>query len=225
MAAPGLLLQAALRPWSARPGTLAAAVLPPGRVPTAVISEGLEPLFRESWPKELLWICAVCLTDGRRMVFGRDDEAPRATVAEAVAASCAIPGYFAPVEIGGSRFVDGGAHSICNLDLAGGHGLDLVLVSAPMAMAGRAPAGGADGALRRFARTQLGREALTVRRRGTAVIAFQPTAEDRRVMGLNAMDADRRAPVARQVRASTLRRLERRDVVERLAPLRVALKT
>ena len=34
---------------------------------------------------------------------------------QAVAASCAIPGYFAPVVVDGVRYVDGGAHSTTNL--------------------------------------------------------------------------------------------------------------
>jgi hypothetical protein len=73
--------------------------------------------------------------------------------------------------------------------------------------------------VREAGRAQLDREALKVRRRGTPVIAFHPTTEDQAVMGLNAMDPRRRAAVVRQARASTLRRLERSDVRQRLLPL------
>ena len=38
-------------------------------------------------------------------------------LADAVAASCAIPGFYRPVEIGGRRYVDGGLYSASNLDL------------------------------------------------------------------------------------------------------------
>ena len=73
---------------------------------------------------------------------------------------------------------------------------------------------------RRWARLLLDGEALRLRRRRITVIAFQPTPEDISVMGLNAMDASKRAAIAEQVYASTLRRLERADVRERLAVLR-----
>lgn len=222
-AAPQALARMALRPWDVRPAAVAAALLPPGRVSTSMITGGIEPLFGARWPKDPLWINAVRLRDGRRVVFGRDAGAPAASVGEAVAASCAIPAYFEPVTIGGERHVDGGVHSPTNLDLLGGLGLDLVVVSSPMSMAGRSlPRATADWAIRRFCRAQLDREAAGVRRRGTPVLAFQPTAEDAALMGLNAMDPSRRAAVAAAIRVSTARRLERTDVADRVAILRRA---
>ena len=44
--------------------------------------------------------------------------APVATVAEAVEASCTVPWLFAPVEIGGREYVDGGVWVPTNLDAA-----------------------------------------------------------------------------------------------------------
>ena len=41
---------------------------------------------------------------------------PPASVAQAVLASCSIPWVFAPVEIGGREYVDGGVWSPTNLD-------------------------------------------------------------------------------------------------------------
>ena len=41
----------------------------------------------------------------------------KADLADAVAASCAIPGFYHPVEIAGRRYVDGGIYSTSNLDL------------------------------------------------------------------------------------------------------------
>ena len=49
------------------------------------------------------------------MIFGAPD-APKATVAQAVLASCAVPWIFAPVEIGEREYVDGGVWSPTNLD-------------------------------------------------------------------------------------------------------------
>ena len=42
--------------------------------------------------------------------------APPATVAQAVLASCSVPWIFAPVQIGGREYVDGGVWSPTNLD-------------------------------------------------------------------------------------------------------------
>ena len=42
------------------------------------------------------------------------------TSPDAVAASCAIPGFYHPVEIGGRRYVDGGVRSTSNLDVLAG---------------------------------------------------------------------------------------------------------
>src|SRR4029077_11498141 len=130
-----------------------------------------------------------------------------ADVATAVAASCAIPGFFAPVEVDGIRFVDGGAHSPTNADLAAGIALDLVVVSSPMSIAGNAIRFAPDQPGRRFARFLLAQEVARVRRLGTPVITFQPTPADLAVIGLNAMDPTRRGDVARQARMSATARL------------------
>jgi NTE family protein len=132
-------------------------------------------------------------------------------VPTAVAASCAIPGFFEPVRIDGARYVDGGAHSPTNADLVAGLGLDLVIVSSPMSIAGNRVRVAPDQPLRRVARVTLAQEVARVRRRGTAVLVFQPTASDVAVMGYNAMDPGRRAEVTRAARASATRRLQRDD--------------
>ena len=218
-AAPEAIAAAARRPWRARPLGLAAALMPAGTMPTAMITDGIAPLVGSKWPTEPLWLVALRLSDGRRMVFGRDDDAPSVPLPLAAAASCAIPGFFQPVEVEGQRYVDGGAHSPTNLDLFAGAGFDLVVVSSPMSVAGRGLALSADAAVRRACRAMLDAEAVRVRRRGTKVIAFQPTPDDRAVMGINAMDPSRRSAVAEQAYRSTRKRLERADVQERLAPL------
>ena len=211
------LRRMAARPWEVRPGAVLSALLPPGRISTSMITGGIEPLFGRAWPREPLWVCAVRLDNGRRVVFGRDEARSPVSVGEAVAASCAIPSFFEPVEIGGVRHVDGGVHSPTNLDLLGGLGLDLVVVSSPMSMAGRPlPRPSAEWAVRRFCRAQLDQEAAGVRRRGTPVLAFQPTADDAAVMGRNAMDPSRRAAVADRVFASTTTRLRRSDLADRV---------
>ncbi|MGH8982283.1 MAG: patatin-like phospholipase family protein, partial [Acidimicrobiia bacterium] len=198
------------------------AALPAGEVPTELVASGLRPLFTAGWPERELWVCAVRLDTGRRVVFGREVAGRGVDVADAVAASCAIPAFFEPVEIGGVRYVDGGAHSPTNADLLAGHGLDLVIVSSPMSVSGSLLRPSFDAPARRLTRLYLGREASRVRRAGTPVLAFQPVAADLGVMGLNAMDPSRRDAVTRQARESTRRRLERPDVRERLDLLRSA---
>jgi NTE family protein len=194
-ASPELLRAAARRPWRYRPGVVVAGLLPAGDRPVDQTGGVLRPLF-DAWPERPLWVCAVRLTDGVRVVFGRDATAP---VADAVSASCAVPGYFEPVEVNGQPHVDGGVYSFTNLDLVAGLGLDLVVVSAPLGTTDwLAPDAG--NLLRVTARAQLEREASQVRRLGTRVLLVQPDARLRRVMGTHSMAAASRPPVARAAR-------------------------
>src|SRR4051794_4561837 len=64
-----------------------------------------------------LTLAAVDMDNGRRGMFGSPD-APDASIADAVEASCSIPGVFRPVVIAGRRYVDGGAWSPTNMDRA-----------------------------------------------------------------------------------------------------------
>jgi NTE family protein len=222
MASPALLARAALRPfWMNRPGVMLAGALPAGGVPTELVAAVFRPLFGPDWPARDLWLTAVRLRDGRRVVFGGDG-APAAHVADAVAASCAIPGFFEPVTIGGVTYVDGGAHSPTNADLLAGREFDLVIVSSPMSVAGNRLRPSLDLPARRMCRLYLGQEAARIRRRGVPVLAFQPTAADLAHMGLNAMDQSRRAPVTRQAKQSALEKLERADVQSVLGVLSAA---
>ena len=138
-ASPELLLRSSLRWWQARPGHFAAGAMPAGRQPTAMIGERIRAVYGDRrWPQQPLWLCALRLRDGRRVVFGRD-LAPTPHVATAVEASSAIPGYFTPVEIDGERYVDGGAHSPTNADLLAGLGFDTIVVVSPMSMSAGVP--------------------------------------------------------------------------------------
>jgi NTE family protein len=155
------------------------------------------------------------LTDGRRMVYGSgSDSAP---IGSAVAASCAIPGYFAPVPINGANHVDGGMYSAANLDLLADYDLDLVIVSAPMATHS-AFTKTLDLPLRQFLLRQLAGEAKAVRAAGSRVVVFAPTPADISVMGINPMAPGREGPVARQVRTSTSDRIRQQNLLPGLAP-------
>jgi pimeloyl-ACP methyl ester carboxylesterase/predicted acylesterase/phospholipase RssA len=202
---PAYLKRAVWRPWEARIGALVAAALPAGRVSTDHLVGGIGRVFADGWPERPLWINAVRLGDGERITFGRDG-APPASVASAVAASCAIPGYYRPVEIDGVRYVDGGAHSPTNADLLAGEGLDLVLVSSPMSAGFDVLRPTADGPMRGVCRLLLRREMARVRATGTSIVALEPGKAERALMGVNALDGQRRHGIIRHARTSVLDR-------------------
>ena len=207
-----------LRPWGVRLGALAAALLPSGTVSTEAVAAGVRAIYGTAWPDRPTWICAVRLDNGQLVAFGRKG-APPAAMAEAVAASCAIPAYFQPVVIGGRRYVDGGSHSVTNADLLAGAGLDLVVVSCPMGATRDAVAMGIDLPVRAGIRARLSREVDKVRRAGTPVLTLQPTREVRAAMGNNPMDPRRSSAVTSTAYESTLERLKDDDVRARIAAL------
>jgi pimeloyl-ACP methyl ester carboxylesterase/predicted acylesterase/phospholipase RssA len=202
---PAHLRRVLWRPWEARIGALVAAALPAGKIPTDHIVGGIGRLFGATWSTRPLWINALRLDDGSRVTFGRDG-APPATVAQAVAASCAIPAYYRPVEIDGVRYVDGGAHSPSNADLLADAGLDLVIVSSPMSARFDLLRPTTDGPIRGFCRMVLRRELTQVRARGTSVLVFEPGRAERALMGVNALDGARRHGIIREARATALDR-------------------
>jgi NTE family protein len=122
-------------------------------------------------------------------VFGRSG-APQAPLHLAIAASCAVPGYFSPVRIGERTYVDGGSHSPTNAAILRGRALDLVIVVSPMS--------GPPGALtdiyaaaRWHAARVARREVQALRREGTRVVVFRPGRVEQQIMGNDFMDRDR----------------------------------
>jgi NTE family protein len=135
---------------------------------------------------------------GRRVVFGAAD-APPAGLSDAVLASCAIPGWFEPVTIGGRRYVDGGMWSATNVDLLAGAGLDEIFVLAPMASAAYDAPGDWRSRVERRLRVASTRrclaEARKVQLEGTTVTILGPGPEDLQLMGYNLMAPERRRVV------------------------------
>jgi NTE family protein len=88
----------------------------------------------DGWPDQPTVITAFDVEERRRVAFGTED-APDVGLADAVAASSAIPLVFRPWEIDGRSYVDGGVMSGTHADLLLGRSdaLDLVIVIAPMA--------------------------------------------------------------------------------------------
>lgn len=159
------------RPWAVRPAVAAMALMPTGQVNLTSHTRIPEDVHEEGW-LEGLYICAARRDDGRRVVFGRPG-APDARVGEAVAASCAIPGYFAPVEIEGVEYFDGGVHSLTNADVLVRVKVDLVIAVSPMSAAGGRTRK-ADALLRVAAHRQLERELRPLLRQGSTVVRIEP---------------------------------------------------
>jgi len=167
---PALISRTVRRPWAFRPEVAAMTLLPRGQVD---ISERARR------------------SDGARVVFGRPGS-PRAPLASAVLASCAIPGYFTPVTIDETEYFDGGVHSNTNADVLRTHHLDTVVVVSSMSASHGRPVG-ADALIRRSVRRRLEREIGRLEAEGTTVIRLEPGPEAQHAMGLWAM-AEHRAP-------------------------------
>jgi NTE family protein len=109
------LALAAAAPAGAAVRSLALGRVPPGRLALTDLHQRVAG-WRARFDGRLR-VCTVDRGSGRRVVFGAPG-APKASVADAVQASCAIPAVFRPVRIGGREYVDGGAWSVTNLDVA-----------------------------------------------------------------------------------------------------------
>jgi NTE family protein len=221
IASPERVRRALREPWKVTPGSLISAVMPAGRRSTAHFGAPCQAMLGRRWPADDLWIVAVDLDVGSRVVFGRDGARP-ATIGQAVEASCAIPGFFAPVTIDHARYVDGAVHSTTNADLVVDFDPrpDVVVVCAPMsAVSGAVPRTQALS-IRQLARRQVAVEAATLRAAGSEVVTFQPTAEDLAVMAGDSMDAAKAAAVCARVGESTRVHLASPEIADRLAALR-----
>jgi len=139
-----------------------------------------------TWPADPLWLCAVDITTGRRVVLGRRGT-PDATLHQGVMASCAIPGFYQPIKVGRRTLVDGGAHSTTNLDLAARDNFDLIICIAPMAYDTTSAPGPVEQLIRRFPARRLAGEVSLARSLGAEVLLIRPTAPELRLHGLNLM--------------------------------------
>ncbi|MEU9304224.1 patatin-like phospholipase family protein [Streptomyces sp. NPDC048269] len=137
-------------------------------------------LVSHDWPAERrLVVTAVDALSGEPADFDRESGAG---LVDAVSASCAVPGVWPPVTVGGRRFIDGGVRSATNADLAAGY--RRVVVIAPIALgSGLVPSASA--------------QAARLRKAGARVLLITPSAAARKVFGRNVLDPARRDPAAR----------------------------
>ncbi len=135
-------------------------------------------LPKRSWPDSRLIITAVDAETGEARNFDRDSGV---SLADAVAASCAVPLVWPPITIDGRRYIDGGVRSPVNADLA--VGCEGVVVLAPLAMA-----------LRRSGRVDSQIASLGPHVRS---IVVSPDANARNAIGRNVLDPAHRVASAR----------------------------
>ncbi len=222
-----LALSSLARPYKHSPATLLAGWLPHGPVSTDPLKDTVRRVCAGSWaPHPNFWTMAVDYETARRVAFGRTGS-PRAELPDAVAASCAIPGFYRAVEISGRRYVDGGLRSMSNLDVLADERLDLVVCLNPtsslhadsgpnlaerLAMQVRAASG-----------KRLGHERRRVEAAGTEVLLIQPTVHDLDVMGTNLMSRARRHDVIETAVQTMTAHLHESPLGERLSALPTGL--
>lgn len=128
------------------------------------------------WPARLV-VTAVDVESG---AFATHDASSDAPLPRAVAASCAVPGFFPTVEIGGRRYMDGGVRS--------GTSADLLLSIQPQQALVIAPLCKAQGRLGDLAERLMWAEVARLRAAGTEVCVVVPGAEDLAAFGGNLMN-------------------------------------
>ncbi len=135
---------------------------------------------RDDWPATPLRIIAVEALTGAVEIFTADSGV---SLIDAVAASCAVPLVWPPVTVGGRRYVDGGARTVANADLA--DGADRVVVIAPI-----------DMGLRRA-----DRPTAQLAKLGVPGVVIAPSPQARAAIGRNPLDPAFRAASAEAGRA------------------------
>ncbi|MDQ2815439.1 MAG: patatin-like phospholipase family protein, partial [Actinomycetota bacterium] len=132
------------------------------------------------WPARRILLVAVDAETGETRVFDRQSGVE---LIDAVAASCAVPGVWPPVTIGGRRYVDGGVRSSDNADLAAG--CARIVVLSPLGYDSPFPSP-------MPLRDVVGR----LRSEGSAVTVITPDEASVTAVGINPLDPATRLPAA-----------------------------
>ncbi|MCI3274866.1 patatin-like phospholipase family protein [Streptomyces sp. 7R015] len=156
--------------------------------PATEMLDAIRQLLRGAteWPQRALRIAAVDARTGEVGAFDADgrvevaEKDAKVGLVEAVAASCAVPLVWPPVELAGRHWIDGGSRSPANLRLARGYGRVLAVAPIPAAVGPHPSAA---------------HEAAVLTADGTAVSLLTPDRTARRAMGRN-MTANSRVPRA-----------------------------
>jgi NTE family protein len=201
---------ALLTPHRVPPWVAASAWLPHGRAQHAALRSLVGALHRRHhqhsapgaaaphWVSGHTWLSAVDYDTGRRVLFGQEC-APRASLTEAVVASCSIPGWYEPTIIAGRRYVDGGVRSSTSLGVLSGRDVQDIYVLAPMASTETdhplQPHLRMERRLRQVITLGLIRQAKALGAEGKRVTVLTPGPRDLAAMGINLMDPRRREAV------------------------------
>lgn len=160
-------------------------------VPDAVVDDAVHALLGvREWPEhDRLRVTAVDALTGELGTLGRESGVP---LHRAVAASCAMPGMWPPVEALGRRWIDGGVRSSVNADLAADYQRVVVLAPIPSV-----PGPGPDAA----------EQVRQLTAGGARSVLLAPDRTARRAMGRNPLDPARRPAAARAGLAQAKARL------------------
>ncbi len=183
------------------PTAVLAALLPEGRGRLDSVGALVRHVVPEGWVDRAgVRVVAMDYESGQRIAFGGADQ-PEANLADAVMASCAIPGWYQPVRIDGRRYIDGGAWSATSVDLMVGLELTEVFVVAPMVSFAMDEPAQLTTKLERRWRGRVTRRCLhevaLLHGGGTDVTVIGPGPRDLEAMGANLMDVGRREAVLR----------------------------
>ncbi len=188
--------------------------------------EGRTNDFRDLLHK--LRVVAVALDTGETRVFGEpgNDTVP---ISKAVAASCALPGFFRPVRIDGVDYIDGGVRKTAHISLALKERCGLVLCVNPIVPArydlasGLLPDGREQGALASrgllsildqvfrltlHSRLQYGLRRYRRENPDTDIVLFEPKPEELPRLMRNIMRTSGRIRIAEFAYRSTLKKLD-----------------
>jgi NTE family protein len=139
-----------------------------------------ERLPSHAWPNGMLLIVAVDAETGETKIF---DRLTGTNLIDAVSASCAVPGIWPPVTINGRRYMDGGARSSDNADLALGYARTVIV--SPMGTARPDVTG-----------ETLEQQVETLRSAGGKTYLVEPDEASKRAIGLNPLAPETRTPAA-----------------------------
>jgi NTE family protein len=189
------------------PTAVLSALLPEGRGRLDSVGALIRHVVPSGWaPRGGVRIVAMDYESGQRIPFGGAGM-PEAELADAVMASCAIPGWYQPVRIDGRRYIDGGAWSATSVDLMVGLDLTEVFVVAPMVSFAMDEPTQLTTRLERRWRTRVTRRCLhevaLLHRGGCDVTVIGPGPRDLEAIGGNLMDVGRRESVLRMALETT----------------------
>jgi NTE family protein len=138
-----------------------------------------------AWTNGMLLIVAVDAETGETKIF---DRLSGTNLVDAVSASCAVPGIWPPVTINGRRYMDGGARSSDNADLALGYARTVIV--SPMGTARPEITG-----------DTLEQQVETLQSAGGKTYVVEPDEASKRAIGLNPLAPETRTPAAKAGRS------------------------